>query len=291
MINNVQTKAAKYVLPVRKITLNVSVRGDLGLTTRLTQQKLSCIRLKCKLVRTDDDRLTSKVAHWASHRRNGWRFQVDIFICEIDASDVVTNVLISVKTATRIIQNKLCTLDQNQFVRDLNGDRRNINGKKLRTYRLYKTSVQTEHYVSCQLPRNTRRTMALFRSGALPLAVETGRYSRPPILLNERLCKFCNTNSVENEIHFLMLCPLYSDIRYELFQKALEFINNFNMMNVENKFIELMNCDKIQIVLAHTLHIFFYTEENIFMKLKFVIGHRYLFSNISCLYIFNCIHK
>ena len=63
-------------------------------------------------------------------------------------------------------------------------------------------------------------------------------------------CKFCNANSVENEIHFLMLCPLYSDIRYELFQ-TLEFINNFNMMNVENKFIELMNCDKIQIVLHY----------------------------------------
>ena len=88
----------------------------------------------------------------------------------------------------------------------------------------------------------------------IPLAVETGRYSRPQIPLNERLCKFCNTNSVENEIHFLMLCPLYSDIRYELCQKALEFINNFNMMNVENKFIELMNCDKIQIMLGHALH-------------------------------------
>ena len=207
-------------------------------------------------MRTDDDRLTSKVAHLASHRRKCWHFQVDKFISEIDVSDVVTNLLISVNTVIRIIQKKLCTLDQNQFVRDLNGDRRNINGKKLQTYRLYKTSIQTEHYVSCQLPRTTRRTLALFRSGALPLAVETVRYSRPQISLNERLCKFCNTNSVENEIHFLMLCPLYSDIRYELFQ-TLEFINNFNIMNVENKFIELMNCDKIQIMLAHILHKFF----------------------------------
>ena len=49
-----------------------------------------------------------------------------------------------------------------------------------------------------------------------------------------------------------MICPLYSDIRYELFQKTLENINNFNMMNVENKFIELINCDKTQI-----LHNFF----------------------------------
>jgi hypothetical protein len=192
LINNVQTKAAKYFLAVGKRTSNVSVHSHLGLTTCLTKQKLSyaCIRLKCKLVRTDDDRLTSKVAHWTSHRRKGWHFQVDKFISEIDVSDVVTNLLISVNTVIRIIQKKLCTLDQNQSVRDLNDDRRNINGKKLQTYRLYKTSIQTEHYVSCQLPRITRRTMALFWSGALPLAVETVRYSRPQISLNERLCKF-----------------------------------------------------------------------------------------------------
>lgn len=60
VINNVQTKAAKYFLAEGKRTSNVSVGGDLGLTTCLTKQKLSCIRLKCKLLRTDDDRLTSK---------------------------------------------------------------------------------------------------------------------------------------------------------------------------------------------------------------------------------------
>jgi hypothetical protein len=76
---------------------------------------------------------------------------------------------------------------------------------------------------------------------------------------------FCNTNSVENEIHFLMLCPLYSDILYELFQKTLEIINNFNMMNVESKFIELKNCDKIQIIIAHTLHDFFTRRKRFFL--------------------------
>jgi hypothetical protein len=33
VINNVQAKAAKYFLAVGKRTLNVYVRGDLGLTT------------------------------------------------------------------------------------------------------------------------------------------------------------------------------------------------------------------------------------------------------------------
>jgi hypothetical protein len=75
VINNVQTKAAKYFLVVGKRTSNVSVRGDLELAECLTKQKLSCIRLKCKLVGTDDDRLTSNVAQWASRRRKAGIFK------------------------------------------------------------------------------------------------------------------------------------------------------------------------------------------------------------------------
>jgi hypothetical protein len=42
------------------------------------------------------------------------------------------------------------------------------------------------------------------------------------------------------------------------------------MMNVENKFIELMNCDKIQIVLAHTLHKFFTRGKDFNWTLLFI---------------------
>ena len=53
--------------------------------------------------------------------------------------------------------------------------------------------------------------MALFRTGALPLAIETGRYSRPQVHLNDRLCKLCENSVVEDEQHFMMNCPLYSE--------------------------------------------------------------------------------
>jgi hypothetical protein len=89
-------------------------------------------------VRTDGDRLTSKVALWASPCKKRWHFQVDKFINEIDVSDVVTNVLISVKTAIRIIHNKLTTLDQNQFARDLNDDRRNSRFPQSSYCKIYK---------------------------------------------------------------------------------------------------------------------------------------------------------
>ena len=79
-INNVQNKAAKYFLAVGKRTSNTAVRGDLGLSTCFTKQKLSCIRLKCKLIRASEDRLISKVTNWAKRRRKGWHCSVDRLI-------------------------------------------------------------------------------------------------------------------------------------------------------------------------------------------------------------------
>jgi hypothetical protein len=53
--------------------------------------------------------------------------------------------------------------------------------------RLYKENVNAEQFVLSNIPRSVRRTMALFRTGALTLAIETGRYSRPQVHLNDRL--------------------------------------------------------------------------------------------------------
>jgi len=49
------------------------------------------------------------------------------------------------------------------------------------------------------------------RSGILPLHVETGRFRNTS--LENRLCTLCNSNQVENEIHFMFDCSLYDDLR------------------------------------------------------------------------------
>jgi hypothetical protein len=75
--------------------------------------------------------------------------------------------------------------------------------------------------------------MALFRSGALPLAYETGRYSRPPVPVDDRLCVYCNSGRVENEKHFLMECNLYDDLRYNLFFEISKFvIKLYTLINI-----------------------------------------------------------
>ena len=84
----------------------------------------------------------------------------------------------------KIIKERLTHLDNEEFVHELFNDSNNINGNKLRTFRLFKTSVETAKYVKIQLPRAVRHATALFRIGSLPLAIETGRYVRPQIPVN-----------------------------------------------------------------------------------------------------------
>ena len=85
--------------------------------------------------------------------------------------------------------------------------------------------------------------------------METGRYSKPKTQVNERLCKFCNASSVEDETHFLINCELYSDIhvRLPLFQKADEHNENFNTLTAEDKLIFIMQNKDLQLLLGSTL--------------------------------------
>ena len=70
---------------------------------------------------------------------------------------------------------------------------------------------QTEEYIKLNMHKNERSIMFQFRSGLLPLRIEKGRFIGEA--LNQRLCRFCNTDVVEDEKHFLFECALYNNLR------------------------------------------------------------------------------
>ena len=84
------------------------------------------------------------------------------------------------------------------------------------------------------LPRNHRSAFSRFRCGVAPIRLETGRYER--LSEAERVCPFCSTE-VENELHVVIKCPLYNDIRYNLFEKAKLIDVNFSTLTDEQKLI------------------------------------------------------
>ena len=127
------------------------------------------------------------------------------------------------------------------------------NGNKLRTYRTYKSQFQTKHYVKLNMSGDQRKVLAKFRSCNLPLEIEKGRYTRPKTPLNDRICKFCNSNTIEDETHLLISCSFYDDIRYKLFQYTVQMNPHFMNLTPDEKLIFIMQCPNLQIKLATSL--------------------------------------
>ena len=86
--------------------------------------------------------------------------------------------------------------------------------EKLHIYRSIKTEFVLEEYL---LYNTNVKLLSHLRFGILKLNVETGRYYN--INREDRLCKCCSMKNVENEYHFMLVCPAYRQIRLKYFTK------------------------------------------------------------------------
>ena len=102
------------------------------------------------------------------------------------------------------------------------------------------------------MPRSYRRMLSNFRCGSLKLKVETGRYEKIP--LKDRICTHCSDNEIENEMHVLLHCRLYNDLRYELFQHINALDENFSQLPPLTQFCTIMTTGSCQFILAKYLY-------------------------------------
>jgi hypothetical protein len=84
--------------------------------------------------------------------------------------------------------------------------------ERYETYRSYKSVFATESYLSEIEPYCFRVALTQLRMGVLPINNNMFRYSGNHAARN---CPFCLT-AIEDERHFLFVCPLYVDLRARL---------------------------------------------------------------------------
>jgi len=63
------------------------------------------------------------------------------------------------------------------------------------------------------------------------LRIETGKWFKFDV--EQRLCQQCQSNKIEDELHFLFECNLYQDMRTELFSQ-LRKIEKDNLRALQN---------------------------------------------------------
>ena len=86
-----------------------------------------------------------------------------------------------------------------------------------RTYRLYKSSFGTECYLKFINHSKFRVALSNLRTCSHNLDIERGRYVRPKLNVDQRLCLSCNV--VEDEEHFITNCSFNQTERRLLYSK------------------------------------------------------------------------
>ena len=116
------------------------------------------------------------------------------------------------------VKNRLHQDDINQRRNDM------MNMSRMKTYRVLNAAplfVDTgpAPHLRVALTREQRSVLSKFRSGTLPLAIETGRNKQTP--LPQRLCTRCDAQVMEDEEHFLFHCPQYHQLRQTICEGLL----------------------------------------------------------------------
>ena len=115
-------------------------------------------------------------------------------------------------------------------------------------YSVFKTHIYTERYLSGVNIKKFRIALSRFRCSSHDLQIEKGRYTNTP--REERLCKCCNTNVIEDEYHFLLVCPAFNTIR-EKYIKEFYFVHP----SIE-KFSSLLNCSNDRVLQNIAVYIY-----------------------------------
>jgi hypothetical protein len=123
------------------------------------------------------------------------------------------------------------------------------NSNRLETYGLIKYDLEMEKYLTFIKESKFRIALTRFRVSSHNLRIEEGRYEN--IQRNERICQNCNNNQIENEYHFLLICPKHQTLRNTYLPKFY-----FTWPTIQ-KFISLLSSNNKKVLLNLSKFIYY----------------------------------
>ena len=139
-----------------------------------------------------------------------WAFHVKRELDALGLSEIWQNQFF-INIPFQFIKQRMIDQFKQQWLSRINSSNR------LKIYARIKHTFDFEDYLDKITIPKFRNALTKLRVSAHNLAIETGRH----IGLDEtdRKCKLCTLNAVESEYHFLLVCPLYSDLRSKYFPR------------------------------------------------------------------------
>ena len=244
-----QQKCARISLSVHNKTPRLAVLGELGIYPLLAHFLSLCFNYKLSLLSRRSSNVLighamSEFEELTNQGQDCWLSRVNKMEANLKIPSNISFNKSSGKKILSILKGKFdCYyLDKIKEIKTKGDDMTNHN--KLRTYELFKSSFTREPYLTLVRNRNQRCHLTRLRVSSHFLGIETGRFKTPVTPIHQRTCQYCNFGSqaphppspVDDEFHFLVQCPLFSNERKSFFEKLGSIMPSFPQLSLENKF-------------------------------------------------------
>ena len=253
-INTLHQRFLKYILGVKRNCSNIASLGESGEFPLQMYGFVSLLSFWHRTSLMPEDTFANRALKLVTNNgpeSSEWlatvKFLLKLLHLEEYFSDP-TN--ISTNLFTTLCKDRIKLLFKEEWKTALTRDTlENGQSNKLRFYSQLKTTFERESYLDNVNNFYIRKNLAKFRCSDHTLEIESGRHKK--INPSERICKICN-QGIENEMHFLTLCPLYKPLRDRYFgiidvndvKKLLECSDKSSAFTIGNYIMKAMKLRK-----------------------------------------------
>ena len=211
-IERVHTRFCRSKLGVKRSTNVAALYMELGRFQLTVFRQIRMLTYWSKLVKSDDpllratySMLRDDVNQGNTYNNQNWAYHIKSLLDQLGFGYVW-------REQDQLLGIPLTQIRQRLFDQASQCIITSVNDShKLTLYRRYKKDIKSEHYLSSIRDAKYKIALNKFRLSSHSLLIETGRYTGIPT--EERLCNFCNMRKIEDEFHFLLVCPHYIELR------------------------------------------------------------------------------
>jgi hypothetical protein len=211
-LERIHLKFCKSILGVKQSTCTAAVYSEIGRYPLFIKRYEQIIKYWLNVIQSDNIILKTIICASIQLHEKGiqsWASKVHRLLNEYGFSDVWNNPFqYDVNYFVKIFKQRVIDCFLQKLISDISNSPV-LSNIYVHLYR----SFEMADYLKILHNKTYRNCLSRLRLSAHKLRIETGRYGANRLPRNERICRLCDNNDIEDEFHFIFVCNCYSNIR------------------------------------------------------------------------------
>lgn len=240
-IEQFHLKFCKIILGLPWYTSNVASRAELGRFPLISEIQCNIYSYYLRLKYNIGNDLLKHAFNYAMSNATDFQKVYSSLVSNTSNHNIPSKHEIKSKR-----KKMLKSLHDNYQTDWINNINENSNGQHKITGKFVKTKYNFESYLTTIRKPANRIALTKLRLGVHKLRIQTGKYEDKgkAIPVNQRICKICTKNEIENVEHFIGHCTGFTNIRKDYFNQISSIDTSFATLDISNKIFYILKSEK-----------------------------------------------